>query len=204
VKAFLHEYSLHSTPVIVDDPNTNIATLLIESRRLKAQGVENRRPAATFDSSILRRFQYVGSHTCTAEAFHHPQRVNGKPAEGDVADKAAHHSTIRIANVHVQASPFVIPQVATIEFTQSTSNRVATLRLNLLGNLEFEGRVCLWLVVHGRIIARGACYSNLAAEAGRRFSDAESLAQRLTELKARMPARARTRQSARHSPAARR
>jgi hypothetical protein len=50
------------------------------------------------------------------------------------------YSTIEIPNVHIQVSPLIITQMTSIECTQSASNHIPTVGLNLLRHLDFEPR----------------------------------------------------------------
>jgi hypothetical protein len=125
-KTLTHKDSLHAARITIDDSNAHIAAALIESRRLKTHSVENRRMAAVCNSGVLRRLQYPGSHTGAAQTFRNPQYVNGKPAESEFADQAANHLTIGIANVYVEGSKRMVPEVGGVEFLQSASDQIAT------------------------------------------------------------------------------
>jgi predicted HTH transcriptional regulator len=65
--------------------------------------------------------------------------MDRKPAQRTIANQAGNDLAIGISNVDVQRGPLKISEVSGVEIAQSTSNRIATLRLNRLHHLEIEG-----------------------------------------------------------------
>jgi hypothetical protein len=81
-----HENALHSTPIIIDDSYAEVAALLIKTRCLEAECIENSSVAAAPHGSILCRAQYFGSNARTAQIFLDPECMNGKPTESHITN----------------------------------------------------------------------------------------------------------------------
>ncbi len=72
--------------------------------------------ALVFNGGILRRFQDRGAYAAAAKGLRNPQYMNRKPAKSELADKAANHLAINIADVNVKGAPGMVSEVRSIEF----------------------------------------------------------------------------------------